>query len=99
MRTNTRPAWPSRVPILSADEICRGAECDGNGRHCLYGWTKEAFDALPVRQQVWNAIAHEVGTQSIMWFNDNPHNSYKQIADAWNSTMARLGYTEGCKRD
>ena len=90
-----RTEWPDEVPILTADDICRGRKSDGHGRHCLTGWRDEVF-GLVVSNEIFvtvsDALTAECGTDLIVDFNDLPTRPAGEIARAWNRAMARLGY-------
>ena len=90
--------WPESVPVLTAKDIHRGGYDGPGGSHCLLGHARKCglwgigeqdgafIDAM--KEHVTGAYI------KIHEFNDDPANSRRKIASAWNKAMRSLGYTE-----
>lgn len=109
--TKVSISWPKEVPILEAEDICRGNFHRGE-KACLSGWVLTViniqyprFNDIIKRDCLQNKIRKSIMEEiiriksidgpSIVLFNDNMLYSKKLIAQIWNKAMARLGYTEG----
>lgn len=99
-------AWPKKVPILDADDICRFAFNEGN-KHCLVGWIVDTFGGRATGLSDYeysregSIVADEIIKDVNRWpmnFNDDITNSSEDIAKVWNKTMRNLGYTVPCGR-
>lgn len=97
----SKTIWPTEVPVLSAEDICRD-EYDSGSKHCLCGWRWEVFGvsgnvpSLKVFHTVKAEIKAETGfARGEEGFNDDQSVSLRTIARVWNRAMARLGYVVG----
>lgn len=97
----TAPNWPESVPVLTAEDIHRGSYHGPDETHCLYGWCMEVCGHSEKRD-LWNgSVAQRLGAElqktigpgwMVSRFNDR--NPPAKVAEVWNATMRRLGYTE-----
>lgn len=90
-----RIKWPKEVPVLEASNFCKG-DLKRGSRRCLVGWTYEVFGTCTDPcMKVFDMLQDEVGQFPHIW-NDSERTSKDDIANVWNRTMAKLGYTEDC---
>ncbi len=94
MTAPTNDCWPESVPVLTADDFCRGRYHGPNGTHCLAGHALAIKGTGPVLWDILEAIRDEAGCRRVPAFNDNPRNSKAKLARVWNRAMRKLGYTE-----
>lgn len=85
--------WPKQVPVLTADDMCKGVFHGPNGTRCLAGWMDNVFNDHAARYVARCAII-EIAGVDITAYNDNPRRKLSSLARTWNRAMARLGYTE-----
>lgn len=89
--------WPNTVPILTADDFCRGMSRCGS-QLCLASWLTKTFPNVHARGEATAALFEEIKrftnpvSVTLIRFNDNPRNSRQLLADVWNGAMKRLGY-------
>jgi len=99
---------PKKVPILSADDICRNTYWNDRGQKCLSQWVTTCGGNFDFR----NALARKLlvnlriagleprtTSPSIPTINDHGRNSKQKLAAVWNRTVKELGFTEPCDRD
>lgn len=92
-------SWPATVPVLEAEDICKGHLNGPNGTHCLGGWIYEAFPCNEDKQvRVMKLLQAECDIESGGGFssiaNYNDAMPKEDSAALWNRVMRRLGYTE-----
>ena len=85
--------WPETLPILTADDFCRGAY-DSGKQSCLIGWTRKVSNDPRVRTEIRRAIKKYTGTPTVVDFNDDPENSFTRLARVWNQARRKLGFTQ-----
>ena len=88
--------WPTEVPILTANDMCKGEWSKGK-RCCLAEWNDRVFSDLSdvVRKEIKAVIFDEVKevgrVELVTDFNDS--HPLALNARVWNRAMYRLGYT------
>jgi len=88
--------WPEEVPILTANDMCKGDWSKGR-RCCLAEWNDRMFPDLDdvVRKEIRLVVTDEIGHPhsypSVTEFNDS--HPLALNARVWNRAMYRLGYT------
>ena len=96
----SRIRWPNTVPCnLSSHDMCRGALIGQGGTHCLMGWSSVVFKndrkaELQARDIIRREIVNSSVYNSIICFNDSLEISLSRVANVWNRSMRKLGYTE-----
>ncbi len=101
--------YPEEVPILTARDFCKNILHEGN-KSCLNGWVYDTFlnghgygyrnVCETIRRVCVDKLPDVPDKQKIHYtrldeFNDHPKTTKKALAEIWNLSMARLGYTEG----
>lgn len=105
-RGETIMAWPKKVPILEADDICRG-KYRNDGQCCLLGWAHKVFGnndfnySTMLRTAEERVVIEDIreripGHMQIHTYSDA--STPAGAADLWNRVMRKLGYTESCDR-
>lgn len=90
---------PRTVPILSAEDMCKGEFKKGD-RCCLMGhankFTDDQYRRLVI-DVLTKVLIYEIRTETsnIPEFNDKRNRPLSYLARVWNRAMYRLGYTEG----
>ena len=84
--------WPEAVPVLTADDICKGSLYKGE-KACLIGWTVKCFLGDEYLEVIQRLLTNG-RAQHLALFNDT--HTLEENADLWNQTMQGFGYTEIC---
>lgn len=89
-----RNEMPERVPVLSAEMICKGTFGEPDGRRCLGGWRFKVFgfaNHSSAGELARKTLAEACSPEGVFVWNDE--HSPAECADLWNRTMESLGYS------
>ena len=101
--------YPEKMRVLTDKDFCRNDYVDGPKR-CLFGHLIETFGGTPnqspestIPKRAVRLLAKTCKETLVddsdddpCAHNDNPDNSFKQLAKVWNLFIAKLGYVVDC---
>jgi hypothetical protein len=107
MDTMPRNKWPTEVPILTAEDMCKKQLYGPYGTACLVGHARRTFNAYDasikdrgIFGQVYKALLKTCSKREdavytfyeVAVYNDS--HTLAENAKVWNEAIAALGYTE-----
>jgi hypothetical protein len=82
-----------KIPVLTADDICKGTLSIWGGRRCLVGWVQHIFDKQRKRLSAISIIRSQISNADVPEWNDS--HSKEECAAAWNACRPQFAAALG----